>query len=319
MINTVRGPVPVSDLGTVLCHEHFIFGYPGFQGDSTWMFDKEAFLEKCGTIIKELKQYGLKTIIDATPNDSGRDVLLLREISERFDIHIICCTGYYYESEGATAYLKTYNTFMGDASDHVYDIMKKELYEGVGGTNIKAGVIKLSTGEGNITEYESWQFKAAARLACEDPAIRIITHTQKGQLGLEQAAFLVDAGVDARHIAIGHIDCNTDISVLMDILELGCYLSFDRFGLEGDVVGSPHDSRRMALVIGLAGMGYGDRIMISHDYSLKHVGALDLTKNSPNWSWTHIFKNILPGLADLGVESRQIHQLMNENPQSFYG
>jgi phosphotriesterase-related protein len=100
---------------------------------------------------------------------------------------------------------------------------------------------------------------------------------------------------------------------------LGCYLSFDRFGLEGDEVGSPPDSRRIAALFGLVGMGYGDKIMISHDFSMKHLGALDLTGNSPNWSWYHIFRNVLPVLKERGMCDAQIHRFMNENPQSFYG
>lgn len=34
-IETVTGPIPVDQLGKTLIHEHFIFGYPGYQGDVT--------------------------------------------------------------------------------------------------------------------------------------------------------------------------------------------------------------------------------------------------------------------------------------------
>ena len=34
-VNTVTGPVAASELGRTLMHEHFLFGFCGFQGDAT--------------------------------------------------------------------------------------------------------------------------------------------------------------------------------------------------------------------------------------------------------------------------------------------
>jgi phosphotriesterase-related protein len=33
MVNTLIGPVSSDDLGKTLVHEHFMFGYPGYQVD----------------------------------------------------------------------------------------------------------------------------------------------------------------------------------------------------------------------------------------------------------------------------------------------
>ena len=320
MINTVCGSVLSSELGTTLPHEHFVFGYPGWDGDSTWEFDQDAYIEKFTPLIEKLKSnYGLKTVVDATPNDNSRNIGLYQAISRRFDLNIICATGYYYEMEGASAYLKSYNSFVGNASDHAYELMKKELTEGIRNTGVKAGVIKLATGLNEITEYEEWLFRAAGRLGKENPDVRIITHTHWGHLLLEQARYLVDAGVPPSHITIGHVDSCTDMDTLLSVLELGCYLSFDRFGLELKRICCPLDSRRLAVICGLVGAGYGDKIVLSHDVSLKHLGHLDLTGGSPNWHWLHVFENILPQLRKMGLSQEQVHKFMNENPQAFYG
>ena len=34
-IHTVSGPIDPEQLGRTLMHEHFLFGYCGFQGDAT--------------------------------------------------------------------------------------------------------------------------------------------------------------------------------------------------------------------------------------------------------------------------------------------
>ena len=35
MINSVAGPLNTEDMGRTLMHEHFLYGYMGYQGDCT--------------------------------------------------------------------------------------------------------------------------------------------------------------------------------------------------------------------------------------------------------------------------------------------
>jgi phosphotriesterase-related protein len=100
-VNTVTGPMSSDDLGKTLIHEHFFFGYPGYEGDSTLGPNYVEEIIATGIEVAErAKMHGVETIVDATPNDCGRDPELLRGISERAGIKIICSTGYYYEGEG---------------------------------------------------------------------------------------------------------------------------------------------------------------------------------------------------------------------------
>ena len=106
IVNTVCGPVDSDKLGGVLAHEHFIFGYPGWYGDTVRRarFDKEATLSRWMKVCEKVKSLGINTIVDATPNECGRDVLLLKEISERAEINVICATGFYFSGGGAPSY-----------------------------------------------------------------------------------------------------------------------------------------------------------------------------------------------------------------------
>ena len=322
MINKVKGPISSDELGKTLVHEHFLFGYPGYQGDITCgPFDREIALKTCIDTVEEVKNYGLKTVIDATPNDCGRDPEFLKEVAEKTGINIICSSGYYYEGEGAPAYFKQ-RAGMGDISPEIYEMLKKEVTEGIGSTGIKAGVFKLASSKDQITDYEKLFFKAAARVSKEE-GTPIITHTQEGTMGPEQAELLISEGADPRRIMIGHIGGSTDISYFLRVLEKGTYIAFDRIGLQG-LVGCPMDTTRVACIIGLVGAGYADRIMLSHDFILHWLGRPLLVPEAAlplrgNWNWSHVFKNIVPMLKQGGVSDEQINMMLVENPRRFLG
>ena len=47
-VNSVTGPIDSSKLGRTLMHEHFLFGFCGFQGDSTLGgFKEEEYTRDC--------------------------------------------------------------------------------------------------------------------------------------------------------------------------------------------------------------------------------------------------------------------------------
>lgn len=73
----------------------------------------------------------------------------------------------------------------------------------------KAGVIKIGTAYGKITPFEHKCMEAAAMAAIETGA-PINTHTTYGTYGLEQAQTLIDMGVPAKQVAIGHIQRNAE-------------------------------------------------------------------------------------------------------------
>jgi len=313
--NTVCGMVPVEQLGKTLVHEHILFGFPGCLGDLTCApsFDRNAAVERTATKLRRYREtYGLGTIIDATPNDCGRDPEFLRDISKESGVHILCSSGYYYEGEGATSYYK-FRALIGDADKEIYTMMKTEATEGIAGTGIKAGVFKVASSKGCITAYEKRFFCAAAMVSGEI-GVPIITHTQEGTMGVEQAELLLENGAKPNKIMIGHIEGCTDLRYHLSVLEKGVFIGFDRFGLEG-YTGSPSDAVRVACIVALVKSGYGDRVMLSHDSILNWIGKpLDVT--SPTHSEI-VFRDVVPALAKAGVTEDEINMLLVENPRRF--
>lgn len=322
MVNTVCGPVSSDKLGGVLSHEHFVFGWAGYQGDqSVYPFDKEAFLKKAGDICTRLKSYGIETVVDATPNDCGRDVFLLKELSERTEMNIICCTGYYYANQGAPAYFN-FRKSNYDIVSEVEEIFEQELNVGINGSDIKAGVIKVCAAPFKMDDYDKVFLDAAGHVASRDNNVRIITHTTDG-CGPEQAESLIAAGVKPRQIAIGHLDNALNVDYLLKVAEQGTYLSFDRFGLVA-AYGCPTDERRVAALASMVAMGYEDKIIISHDTTIEFLGRPykyppEILAQLKNSHFEHISQNVTKILKNAKMSDQQIHKFLYENPASFHG
>jgi phosphotriesterase-related protein len=320
-VNTVLGRVSPDELGKTLMHEHFFFGYPGYNGNSVYPVDRDDVLRVSMETADKLKAHGVKTVVDATPNDSGRDPELLKMISEKTGLNIVCSTGYYYEGEGAPAYFK-FKQGLGIAEEEIYEMYMKEILEGIGNTGVKAGVIKLGTSKDVITDYEKMFFKIAARVQ-KETGIPIITHTQEGTMGPEQAELLISEGADPKKILIGHMDGNTDVKYHLRTLEQGVFVGFDRIGLQG-FVGAPMDNERVALLLGLIAAGYADQLMMSHDKVNYWLGKVpdwpeELAKLVINWEMTHIFENIIPQLKSRGVSDEKIDTILVKNPNRIFG
>ncbi len=320
-INTVLGPIPPEELGLTLVHEHIAAGYSGWECDPlSRPYDREKMVKLCLKALEPVKEYGVQSIIDATPPDLNRDVDLLREVSERLQIHIICSTGRYTEAMGRWAYLKQrMNNKIGDPATELYEGFMEEITQGIGPSGVKPGVIKVGTGLNGISSLEEALLRAAAK-AGKESGLPIITHTEGGTMGPEQAEFLIGQGVNPKSIMIGHMCGNPSLQYQMAVLSQGVSIGFDRFGIEMFLL----DRVRTASLIGLLGVGYADRIMLSQDFiacSSGRGGRLpeEGSRQLANWSFTNIFRNILPALRQAGVTDEQIKTMMVDNPRRLFG
>lgn len=158
-VNTVSGPVSPDQLGRTLMHEHFLFGYCGFQGDATLGgFREEEYLDACLKAVEDARAYGIETIVDATTNECGRNVRFLKRVADLTGIQIVCSTGYYFEAESSFAYWNFRRGF-ADVGQEIYEMMLTEVTRGIEGTGIKAGVIKLASSYQQITPMEEFSSK----------------------------------------------------------------------------------------------------------------------------------------------------------------
>jgi phosphotriesterase-related protein len=316
-INTVLGPISPWKLGLTLAHEHISAGYAGWECDAlSRPYDREKIINVCVKMVETVKQYGVKSMVDATPIDLGRDVDVMKGVSENLGVNIICSTGMYTEDMGKWAYYKQRSrTRVGDPVAELYDTYLQEITKGIGTTGVKAGVIKVATGHSKISDCDLASLKAAAR-AQKETGVPVITHTEAGTMGPEQVDVLISEGANPKKIMCGHMCGNGSIEYQLAVLGKGVNISFDRFGIE---LLMP-DAVRMATLIGLLGLGYADRILLSHDFigcGMGRGGTMpeEARKLMSNWSYTHIFRNIIPALKKAGITDQQINMMTVENPK----
>lgn len=318
-VNTVTGEISVDALGVTLMHEHLLIAYPGWEADTLHPGPgRDEIVAVCVDKIQAMQAVGIQSMLDPCPNDLGRDVELAAEVAGRTGFNIICATGLYKEDEGGAGYWH-YMRSVGRGVQAMSELFVHELTVGIGATDIKAGIIKVATGEGQITPYE-YEVLEAAALASVETGAPITTHTDQGTMGQEQQAFLLDKGVPAHRIIIGHSCGSSDHSYHMNILDKGSYLGFDRFGLDILVP----DEQRVQSLVALLSKQKQEQIVISHDSVWCTRGkpfpdeVLQLMDPEVLFNPTHFHRNIIPRLLQAGVTREQIDTMLVDNPRRFF-
>ena len=319
-VNTATGTCSPKDLGFTLIHEHLTAGFPGFEFDNT-SFNRKQEIAKAVDRVKEVKTLGVTSMVDPCPMELGRDPEFAAEVADKSGVRVVIATGLYNEALGIPPHFRTL------PADDIAEVYVRELTEGIGNTGIKAGIIKTATGGiPGMTEtakkmgvHEEKCLRAAARAQKATGAPILCHNDELGPFGRETLDVFAEEGVDFNRVLIGHACGVGDMRYYFDILERGAWIGFDRFGIE--TIAS--DKMRMASLIGLLAVGY-DRIMLSHDFVGCWLGRVTkewdaFMKKSPNWSYSHIMKNILPQLNKAGVSEGTIRTMTVDNPCSYFG
>lgn len=315
-VMTVTGPISTDQLGVTLMHEHFTFGYPGwYADDSLAPYDREAAEAVCLKVLKDLKEVGVKTVVDATAADvGGRDPVLLRSLSEKSGINIIAVTGIFPEAIGGSAYYRIYRSGMGgcDLEKDFYELFAREITVGIGKSGVKAGVIKVATGDPAISEYEEKVLRAAVR-ASKETGVPIITHTEGATVGPVQQDLFLKLGANPKGIMIGHQNNSVDLAYpLSELQRPGFYIAFDRT--------NPLESPKAEdNAISLVKQGHADRIILSHDCILVWLGRpITHPASWAEWNPLYLHRRMIPKMKAAGVTEEQINTILVSNPRRLF-
>jgi phosphotriesterase-related protein len=315
-VMTVTGPLSVDKLGMTLMHEHFTFAYPGwFADDSITPYNRETAETECLKVLEDVKKLGVNTIVDATAADvGGRDPILLKNLSQKSGVHIIASTGLFPESVGAANYYKWQSAMRGrNLEDDLYELFSTEIHAGIRGSGVKAGLIKVATGDPVISEYESLVFKAAVRVANET-GVSIITHAEGPTVGPAQQELFLRLGANPDRIMIGHQNNSEDIEyALSQLKKPDFFLGFDRVN---PLMSAASEDN----IVSLVARGYDRRVMLSHDCIFVWLGRPgNLPPQFIDWRPDYLFKRILPKMKKAGISDEQIRSILVDNPRRFFG
>jgi phosphotriesterase-related protein len=202
--------------------------------------------------------------------------------------------------------------------DDVASLWVREIEEGIEGTGIKAGIIKVATND-PIRGPEELMLRAAARTH-QRTGVLITTHTpHTSRVGEVQIRILEEEGVDLGKVYIGHVNSTLDSDYHKKMMDKGVWLGMDHFFPAGSP-GTPSWQERTTFIKDLVLGGYEDRIMLAHDWNVMSLASVESSQNSEThangYSW--ITLSVLPLLRELGVSDNAINKLMVENPRRFF-
>jgi phosphotriesterase-related protein len=306
-VNTVAGPVDTNDLGFTLMHEHIVVRSPGLAENFPSIWDRQAEIDRAVGRLSDVKSRGVKTLVDLTTADTGRDIAFVEEAVRRSGIQVIVATG---------IYLDVPRYFHSRSADVMAELFVGDIRDGIAGAGIKAGIIKCATESAGITTVLDKALRAAAR-AHRATGVPISTHTHAAsEVGTAQQDIFESEGVDLSRVIIGHSGDTTDIDYLTRLIGRGSYIGMDRFGLDFFLP----TAERVATIARLCEMGHADRMVLSQDaYSyLDWTERAAIEQSAPNWHYNYLVDDVIPALKQAGVGEEQIHQMMVENPRRIF-
>jgi phosphotriesterase-related protein len=253
----------------------------------------------------------VQSLIEVSTLDLGRDVRFLAEMSSRTGVNIIAATGIWRDIP---------RSLWNRTPDEVAALFVREIEQGIEGTGIKAGIIKVANDAEGVTREGEIILRAAARAAVRT-GVRISTHSYApGRVGEQQVAIFEDEGFDLNRVYIGHSNDSTDLEYLLGLLRRGVWLGMDRHGTAMPI--GPDGEGRAQTLAALIKAGVGDRLMVSHDWSVLGVSRTSDPRASRGYNpdgWLYAKRRLFPRLLELGVTQDQIDRLNIDNPRRFLG
>jgi len=333
---TVLGPVAPESLGLTLPHEHllvdlrFRFRPPPsgsalghelrpvelgnlYEVNYDWFSSLDNLhLTDEATAVEEARLFRLaggRTLVDPTTATIGRDPLALQRIARATGLHVIMGSGFYTEPAHPSG-------LAAADEDALAREIVRDVTAGVGDTGVRAGLIGEIGCSWPWTPAERKSLRAAAAAARETGAPLMIHPGRDPRAPEAHLDEVRRVGLDLRRVIVAHIERTIagDLDRLRAIVETGCYVEYDLFGVEishfpwgGPEM--PNDAERMRQIVWLMERGYGRQVLLSHDVCFKirlaRYGGTGLA---------HIPRRIVPRLLQRGLSEPDVRALVVENP-----
>ena len=300
-IHTITGPVDVDSLGLILPHEHLFTDLRGPLVPGYAQAEPEAVARVLESHLAEAFAAGATALVECSTVGVGRNLTILRRLAEVSPLHIIAPTGVYRE-----AFTPTSLREISEAD--LADLWIRELTEGIEGTSIRAGFIKLAMSDDGPTALEIRNLKAAAKANQETGAV-IASHTVGGSVARKEMDVLEEAGLDLQRFIWVHAQTETDLTVLAETARRGAHLEFDS-------VGAPFQSQTDLLetLLAMIDAGYAEQLLLSHDAGWYNPARPDGLPEEGFRGYTALTKEFLPALLERGITEEQVRVITVNNP-----
>ncbi len=296
-ILTVRGPIRPEELDLALPHEH-LFSNFGLDPADPPVYDTPRLMREVLRYVSSVRFLGCNAIFDGTAQYFGRAPELLRRISEGTRVHVITNTGYYGAANGRYIPVHAFDESAGAVAAR----WAAEFHQGIGGTGIRPGFIKLGIDAGPLNAINAKLLRAAA-ITHRQTGLTLAVHTgDNAAAAREQLAILREEGVSPEAWIWIHADNSKDLAPLLEAAKAGAWISVD--GIAQDNVAS-----RVAIVRRFKDARLLGRVLLSHDGNSFRANG-----TRPLKPYSALFTHLLPALRHDGFTPGELRLLTETNP-----
>lgn len=307
ILQTVKGAVSTESLGFMLPHEHLFVDLRGPFAPNYAEANPEAVAQLVKPYLDAIQAIGVTAFVDCAPVGVGRNIAALKHIADLTPIHIVAPTGVYKEGFIPTEWLDL-------SPEALADFWIRDLTEGIEGTGIKAGFIKVALVDDGPTAIEARNLRAAA-IASQSTGAVIGSHTIGGKAARQEMNILEEAGQDLSRFIWIHAHTESDTGIHLEAARRGAWVEFDAIGAAPSL-----DQKMVDFTIELMDNGYGEQILLSHDAGWYEVGSPNgVPKGSGYRGYTALIESFIPALRGRGATDADIHLLTVTNPARAFG
>jgi phosphotriesterase-related protein len=315
---TVRGEVDPGRLGAVLMHEHLHAACQQWQEAPTRPDRVELLMQYAVPNLRKLHDAGCHALLDATPMPWRAWPDTYTQVADAADLHIILATGFYREMEIGTYWVK-------DASQAIWPVVRekspeqlaemciREITEGIHGSSVRAGVIKVGSSSRDLTDAERKTFLAAA-IAQRATGVHVTTHCTAAGAHVSQLQVLTEAGVNPQRIVIGHTAGHVvrETDTVRQWMRRGATFLPTNLRMDSDW---EFWADFVATVRRLFDEGLGERLVLGLDWGFEcEQGPFVPCTFMPPPPYRYMFTHTLPRFRKLGLDETHVEQMMVTNP-----
>ena len=304
-VMTVRGRIRAERMGVTLTHEHLLANFnPHTEGVKEPVdYGRDEVLQLALPHLARIRDLGCRTFIDATAVGLGRDVRLLRRLSEQSGLNILTTTGNY-----AAVEYRFLPQYVYDSSPEV--LARRwidEWIHGIDGTDVRPGFIKLGFNGRALSDVEKTLIRAGA-IAHRETGLAIGAHTGQAVAAFEQLDILAEMGVHPSSWIWIHAQNERDLQRHVDAAKQGAWISFDGIGPESI-------DAHVGMVANLRDHGLIGHALVSQDAGWYSVGEPNGGKFRP---FDTLFTSFIPALRNRGFTREDIKTLLVRNPAKAF-
>jgi len=293
----------IDSMGLTLIHEHMLVDFIGADSINSGRWNRDSVEQKVLPFLLEIKQYGVQSILDCTPSYLAKDPLLLKSLSEKSGIQILTNTGFY----GAVGGKYLPDFVQTESTEQLADRWIAEFENGIEGTGIKPGFIKISVNEADTLSPTDQKLVKAAAITYQKTGLTIASHTGTWRTAVQEVRILQEMGLNPSEFVWVHAQNEPDFENYKVAAEMGVWISLDGIGWAID----PYVDRLIfAKENGILG-----NVLISHDagwYDPAKAGGGDFQP------FNNIFEKLIPILNGKGFTEEDWDLLLKENPKSAF-